>query len=144
MKALVKIAKGPGNIGVREVDRPLLPAENWVIIQVKAAGVCGTDLHIWHDEFTYWPPVVLGHEFAGVVDSVGLAVKNFKPGDRVVAEPHAKACGQCYLCRTGRVQLCREKRSPGWGIDGAMTSYVQCPKPSYIEFPMASRFIWRP
>ena len=63
MKALQKVARGKGHIEVRDVPKPTIPAPNWVLIKVKAAGVCGTDLHIWHDEFTYWPPVTLGHEF---------------------------------------------------------------------------------
>lgn len=127
MKALVKTAKGPGNIEVRDVPVPAVRADDWVLIRVKAAGVCGTDLHIWHDQFQYWPPVILGHEFAGVIVETGKAVKGWKAGDRVVAEPHSLACGVCHLCRTGRIQLCRDKRSPGWGIDGAFTEYVTMP-----------------
>ena len=127
MKALVKVAKGPGNMEVRDVPRPTLPAEDWVIIKVKAAGVCGTDLHIWHDQYPYWPPVTLGHEFSGEIVEVGAAVKGFAVGDRVVAEPHSKACGVCSLCRQGKVQICASKRSPGWGINGAFTDYVAMP-----------------
>lgn len=128
MRALVKTAKGPGNIEVREVPKPTIPTDDWVLIKVKAAGVCGTDLHIWHDEFNYWPPVILGHEFSGCIAEVGPMVTDFKSGDRVVAEPHAMACGKCPLCRQGKVQLCRSKRSPGWGIDGAIASYVVMPE----------------
>ncbi len=99
MKALIKTAKGYGNIEVREVPYPELPGEDWVIIKVRAAGVCGSDLHIWKDEFPYWPPVVMGHEFSGEVAELGGAVGNVRPGDRVVAEPHSLACGVCELCR---------------------------------------------
>ncbi len=127
MKALVKTEKGPGHIEVREVPVPTVARDDWVLIRVRAAGICGTDLHIWHDQFQYWPPVVLGHEFAGVIVEVGKAVKGWKAGDRVVAEPHSLACGVCDLCRTGRIQLCRDKRSPGWGIDGAFTEFVTMP-----------------
>ena len=66
MNALVKTAKGVGLIELREVPVPEI-GDNEVLIEVKAAGICGTDLHICHDEFPYWPPVILGHEFAGVV-----------------------------------------------------------------------------
>lgn len=127
MKALVKIAKGPGNIEVREVEVPALPGPDWVLIKVKAAGVCGTDLHIWHDEFTYWPPVTLGHEFSGEIVEIGTKVIGFRPGDRVVAEPHSLACGVCEFCRQGKVQICAEKRSPGWGINGAFTDFLVMP-----------------
>jgi L-iditol 2-dehydrogenase len=128
MKALVKTAKGEGNIEVRDIPVPRIKDDNDVLIKISAAGVCGTDLHIYHDEFPYWPPVVMGHEFSGVVAGTGRGVKNFKPGDRVVAEPHTRFCGKCYLCRAGHIQLCPEKRSPGWGMDGAFTSYLVMPE----------------
>jgi L-iditol 2-dehydrogenase len=127
LKALQKVGRGKGLIEVREVEKPTIPAPDWVLIKVKAAGVCGTDLHIWHDEFTYWPPVTLGHEFAGVIEEMGSAVTGFNVGDRVVAEPHSKACGVCENCRQGNVQICVHKRSPGWGMDGAFTDYVVMP-----------------
>lgn len=74
MKALVKTAPGPGNVQVLEKGTPSIPEDDWVLIQVKAAGVCGTDLHIWHDEYPNYPPVVLGHEFSGQVAECGRAV----------------------------------------------------------------------
>lgn len=67
MKALMKVSKGPGNIEIRDMEVPKIPQDDWVLIKVKAAGVCGTDLHIWHDQFPYWPPIVLGHEFSGEI-----------------------------------------------------------------------------
>lgn len=127
MKALVKTQKGDGFIQVMERPYPVLPAQDWVIIRVAAAGVCGTDLHIWHDQFPYWPPVILGHEFSGEIVETGSAVKKFAVGDRVVCEPHSLACGECELCRTGRIQQCTDKRSPGWGIDGGFAEYVTMP-----------------
>ena len=140
----MKIAKGKGNIEVREIDVPKIPKDDWVLIKVKAAGVCGTDLHIWHDEFPYWPPVVLGHEFSGEIVEIGNAVKNFKLGDRVVAEPHSLACGLCELCRQGKIQICSSKRSPGWGINGAFTDYIVMPSmllhkiPDNVSFELAA------
>lgn len=127
MRALVKTKKGVGNIEVREVEKPTLPSQDWVQIEVKAAGVCGTDLHIWKDEFPYWPPVIMGHEFSGEVVEIGSEVKNVSVGDRVVAEPHSLACGICEHCRQGRIQICEHKRSPGWGIDGGFAEYVVMP-----------------
>jgi L-iditol 2-dehydrogenase len=128
MKALVKTARGDGNIEVREIPAPKIQNDDDILIKISAAGVCGTDIHIYHDEFPYWPPVVLGHEFSGVVQETGKGVVKFKPGDRVVAEPHTRFCGKCYLCRAGHIQICPEKRSPGWGIDGAFTSYIVMPE----------------
>jgi L-iditol 2-dehydrogenase len=127
MKALMKTARGPGNIEIREIPIPEIPRDDWVLIKVKAAGVCGTDLHIWHDQFRYWPPVVLGHEFSGEIVKVGSAVKNFKIGDRVVGEPQTGACGTCELCRQGKLNICSSKRAPGWGIDGAFADYLVMP-----------------
>lgn len=135
MKALVKTAKGPGFIEVRELGVPKISSPDWVLIKVKAAGVCGTDLHIWHDQFPYWPPVVLGHEFAGEIVEIGENVRKWKAGDRVVAEPHSLACGECELCRKGQIQLCASKRSPGWGIDGAFAEFLTMPAFLLHEIP---------
>jgi L-iditol 2-dehydrogenase len=128
---------------VREVPTPPIRDDDWVLIRVKAAGVCGTDLHIWHDQFTYWPPVVLGHEFSGEIVETGPKVRNFKAGDRVVAEPHSLACGLCENCRQGRIQLCEHKRSPGWGIDGAFADYVTMPETLLHRIPGDMSWRWR-
>jgi L-iditol 2-dehydrogenase len=81
-----------------------------------------------HDKFPYWPPVILGHEFSGQIVEAGPQTKYYKVGDRVVGEPHTQACGHCYLCRTGNIQICPLKRSPGWGINGALTKYLKMPE----------------
>lgn len=126
MKALVKTQRGEGHVEL--VDRPEPHARpGWVVLEVIGAGICGTDLHILHDEHPYWPPVTLGHEFAGRIAELGEGVEGWKPGDRVVCEPHAGACGVCHLCRQGLAHLCADKRSPGWGIDGALAPYVAVP-----------------
>ncbi len=126
MKGLVKTGKGVGLLEIREVSEPI-PGAGEVLIKVKAAGICGTDIHIRHDQFPYYPPVILGHEFAGEIAAVGQGVKGWTVGDRVVAEPHARTCGVCDLCRAGYSQICAEKRSPGWGIDGAFAEYLTMP-----------------
>jgi L-iditol 2-dehydrogenase len=134
MLALVKTQKGDGFLELRDVPVPKIGADE-VLIEVKAAGICGTDIHVKHDEFPYWPPVVLGHEFAGQIVEVGPEVEAYKVGDRVVAEPHTKACGKCYLCRTGNIQVCSAKRSPGWGIDGAFTKFIKMPEKLLHRLP---------
>lgn len=126
MKALVKTEKGVGHLELRDVPEPV-PGPKEVLIEVKAAGICGTDIHVKYDEFPYWPPVILGHEFAGEIVQLGADVEGWKIGDRVTAEPHTKACGVCPLCRTGNIQICSQKRSPGWGIDGAFAKYIAYP-----------------
>ena len=84
-------------------------------------------MHIVRDEFPYWPPVTLGHEFVGTVVELGEGVDPAWFGARVVCEPHSLACGTCHLCRRGFAELCADKRSPGWGIDGAFADGLAMP-----------------
>ena len=139
MLGLFKTAKGPGNMELREAPVPE-PKADEVLLEVKAAGVCGTDIHIKHDKFPYWPPVIMGHEYAGQVVRIGSQVTDFQPGDRVVGEPHTKACGRCELCRSGNIQLCASKRSPGWGIDGAFARYLVMPTHLLHRIPDSMTF----
>jgi len=134
MKALVKTQKGVGHVEVQDVPEPT-PGPGEVKIQIAACGVCGSDIHVFHDKFPYWPPVVLGHEFTGTIVELGPGCERFEPGQRVVAEPHTRACGVCYLCRTGNIQICPEKRSPGWGINGGMTEYICYPEKLLHRIP---------
>ncbi|MCZ7393728.1 MAG: zinc-binding dehydrogenase [Candidatus Methanoperedens sp.] len=127
MLALVKTKKGTGNIDLIDVEIPRIGV-NEVLIKVQAAGICGTDIHVKNDEFPYWPPVILGHEFSGNIIEIGSDVKDYRINDRVVAEPHTLACGKCYYCRTGNIQICSSKRSIGWGIDGAFAEYIKMPE----------------
>ncbi|MBI2914991.1 MAG: zinc-binding dehydrogenase [Firmicutes bacterium] len=125
MQALVKTQEGPGFVELRDVPIPV-PGSDEVLIRVGAAGICGTDVAIYRgaEGQVFYPPVVLGHEFSGEIAGVGAQVKDWKVGDRVVAEPQSRACGICSYCRTGRIGMCPEKRSPGWGTDGGMAEYV--------------------
>jgi len=132
MKALVKTAKGEGFLEMREVPVPEI-SDTEVLIEVKAAGICGTDLHIYHDTFPYWPPVILGHEFSGIIAAKGKNITEWQIGDRVVGEPHTLACGKCWLCRTGNRQMCLNKRSPGWGINGCFAKYLKYPQPELLH-----------
>ena len=122
--------EAPEEARVTDVQEPS-PASGDVVIKVAAAGICGTDIHIKHDSYPYWPPVIMGHEFSGVIVEVGPGVTGYQVGDRVVAEPHTLACGRCELCRTANIQLCAAKRSPGWGIHGAFARYLAMPLQSW-------------
>lgn len=134
MIALVKHAKGEGQVSLS--DRPIpVCGKDEVLIRVAYGGICGTDIHILHDQFAYYPPVILGHEFSGEVAAVGEGVTGYAVGDRVVGEPHNKACGKCYLCRNGHIQNCMDKRSIGWGIDGCFTDYVVMPEKLLHKVP---------
>jgi L-iditol 2-dehydrogenase len=134
MKALVKTKKGVGFIEVMDVAEPR-PGQGEVKIKIAACGICGSDIHVRHDTFPYWPPVILGHEFTGTIVETGPGCRLFKVGERVVAEPHTRACGFCYLCRTGNIQICSEKRSPGWGIHGGMAPYIAYPEKLLHRIP---------
>ena len=126
MKAIVKYKKGDGFVELREVARPLIDSEE-VLIRVKAAGICGTDIHILHDEFKNSAPVVMGHEFSGEIIELGEEVEGWKVGERVVSEPHKGACRVCRLCRTGNPQICSKKRPIGSGTDGAFAEFTKAP-----------------
>jgi L-iditol 2-dehydrogenase len=139
MKALVKTQKGKGFLELRDVPEPSVKAGE-VKIEIAACGICGTDIHVKHDEFPYWPPVTLGHEFTGTVIEVGPECRAAKVGERVVAEPHNRSCGVCYLCRTGNTHICAEKRSPGWGVDGGMAKYICYPEKLLHRLPAGMTF----
>ena len=100
-----------------------------MLLRVGAVSVCGSDVHQAYNTQS-WPvnvPVILGHEFGGTVAKAGRAVKRFREGDRVVSETAAVVCGECLLCRTGRYNLCPTRKGFGYGINGAMASYVKVP-----------------
>jgi L-iditol 2-dehydrogenase len=106
MKAVVKTQRGKGNISIQEVKEPT-PGPDEIKIEVKAAGICGSDIHTYNDtiKFPLRLPVTMGHEFCGIVAETGKNVKNFKPGDPVTSETAASVCGICAYCRTGNYHL---------------------------------------
>ena len=127
MRAIVKSEGGPGHVALHEgwPEPELRPG--WVVADVLACGVCGTDIHILNDKFRTYPPVVMGHEYVVRIVHLGEGVDGWAVGDRVVCEQHVSACGHCDVCRRGMIQLCREKRPPGGGIDGAFADKVALP-----------------
>ncbi len=127
MKAVVKYGKGKGMVELREVPDPKITKDDEVLIEVKAVSFCGSDLHIYHDAHPYWPPMILGHEFSGVIVEVGKSVKDWKVGDRVVSETRIGSCGVCYVCQSGFPQVCEQKRPYGIGVNGAYAKYVVGP-----------------
>jgi L-iditol 2-dehydrogenase len=117
----------PGRMVTREKDIPPVPA-GWVLVRVAGCGVCGTDVHIWHGELTEGivPPVVLGHEIAGVVEAVGSGVSTVRVGDPVAVDPLI-ACGLCVNCRAGRPNLCDGPTTVGYAVDGGFAHYTCVP-----------------
>ena len=124
MKAVVKTEKGYGHVSYMDFPDPHKPGRGELLVEVKATGVCGTDLHILEDTFHNFPPVVLGHEFAGVVLEVGEGVTMFKPGDRVTTEAPGRLCNKCMYCRTGNYNHCSNRSGMGWGENGTFAKYT--------------------
>ncbi len=139
MQAVVKTARGEGHVALRELPAPR-PAAGQVLLAVRAAGICGTDLHIYHDEYPTQPPVVLGHELAGEVAAIGEGVSRVAPGDRVTTETYFHLCGRCRYCRGGQPNLCPERRSIGSGVDGGFARYVVVPERNVHQLPEGLSF----
>jgi L-iditol 2-dehydrogenase len=124
MKAVVKYAPGSGNIEVRDVQEPEC-GPGLVKVQVAFCGVCGTDLHVLHDTFRNYPPVILGHECAGTVIEVGAGVNGVAVGDPItVLGATAVTCGRCSYCRSGYFIFCPQRRGMGHGVNGAFARYL--------------------
>jgi L-iditol 2-dehydrogenase len=124
MKALVKYAPGDGNVDVREVDEPIC-RDDQVEIEVAFCGVCGTDLHVLHDTFRNYPPVILGHELSGTVVDVGPRASGVSLGQRVaVLGATTVTCGECEHCRSGYFIFCARRRGMGHGVNGGFARYV--------------------
>jgi len=126
MRALMKLAPGEGHVELKEVPAPEA-GEGEVVIDVQVAGVCGTDVHMFYDRFPSSPPVVMGHEFSGVVASVGAGVESFKAGERVVSENNPFACLRCKICELGYPNMCPRKRAMGIHSDGCFAEQVKLP-----------------
>ena len=129
MLAVVKPEPKPG-AEIREVKVPGFGRTD-VLIKVKVASICGTDLHIY--EWDRWaqnrihPPLIPGHEFCGEVVAFGDEVTSVKEGDFVSAEMHV-ACGKCLQCRTGEAHICQNVKIIGVDADGAFAEYVVVPE----------------
>lgn len=125
MRALVY--EGPRTMKMREEAVPV-PGEDEVLIRVVVAGICGSELsgYTGHNSLRK-PPLVMGHEFSGVIERIGSRCGRYRPGDRVTANPLV-TCGACVYCRTGRTQLCRERQLLGAHRPGAFAEYVAVPE----------------
>jgi threonine 3-dehydrogenase len=134
MHAIVKERPAPG-LTVTTVPKPA-PGPGEVLIAVRHAGVCGTDLHI--AEWDAWaqgrirPPIVVGHGFAGEIVQLGDGVTQLKVGQLVTAEGHI-VCGHCLQCRTGNGHICRNTRIIGVDRDGAFAEYIVMPETNVLS-----------
>src|SRR6202023_1322274 len=146
MLAVVKPEAAPG-AEIREVKIPAY-GRTEVLVKVKVASICGTDLHIY--EWDRWaqgrihPPLIPGHEFCGEVVAFGDEVTSVKEGDFVSAEMHV-ACGKCLQCRTGEAHICQNVKIIGVPSRCPLPSSPRCPRPRtrwWRENP--PRSLWPP
>lgn len=133
MKA-VQIVK-PGELKVIEIEKPVLDEENNVIVKMTAAGICGSDVGIYHGTnaaATY--PRIIGHEMVGVVAETGPSVEKLKVGDRVIVN-QVTSCGNCYPCRKGRGNVCDHLKVRGVHIDGGYREFIAVPEADCYILP---------
>lgn len=129
MKALVKSKSAPG-LELLEVDKPTIGAHD-VLIKVKKASICGTDMHIW--KWDAWAqktvpvPMVTGHEYVGIVEAIGEKVTEVTVGQRVSGEGHIP-CGHCRNCQSGRAHICANTKGIGVNTPGAFAEYIAIPE----------------
>lgn len=129
MLALSKVQRGVNGLAVVQVA-PRDPGDGEILVKVHAAGVCGTDMSVYHDAGAFARrvkvPTVLGHEMSGTVVKAGPGVTSVKVGDLISIDSHIP-CWQCRACRTGRAHVCPNTRYPGIDIDGAFAEYITVP-----------------
>lgn len=132
MRAAIFDEKG---IKVKETKRPE-PEKDEVLIEVKACGVCGTDIHILEGEFPSSPPVILGHEISGKVLEKGKKVKSVDVGDKVTVNPNIP-CETCSFCKSGKPHLCDNWTTIGIHLDGGFAEFMTAPEKQIFTFDRA-------
>lgn len=137
MKAVIKTGYDPGMIKYTDIKKPEVGADD-VLIKVKAAGICGSDLPLFYGKIegkTVPYPIVIGHEFAGEICEVGERVTEWKIGDRVVSDNTGYVCGKCHACATGQYLFCAHRKGMGNDMDGGFAEYVKIPGQVLKVFP---------
>ena len=129
MKGLVLVKHG--EVQLQEVDKPVIKNDTDVVIKITMTTICGSDIHLMHGILPSAPPFIIGHEYVGIVEETGAAVKKFKPGDRVCGPP-AVWCGRCENCLKGFTQQCANGGTHGSGplmgdLHGAQCEYILVP-----------------
>ncbi len=136
MPGVVNYSSEPLSVEMRDVELPTI-GEDDVLLAVQAVGVCGSDLHQYHGKNSWKVnyPVVLGHEFAGVIAEMGSRVTGFKEGDRVVSETAAVLDTRSPFYRAGSYNLDPNRLGFGYGVTGAMTQFVKVPERCLHKLP---------
>ncbi|MGG2201362.1 zinc-dependent dehydrogenase [Paenibacillus validus] len=128
-KMLAAMLYGPKDLRLEEIADPVI-TENEVLLEVKKAAICGTDVRMFNNGYagiSSATPRILGHEMAGVIKLVGKNVKKYEPGMRVTVAPNM-GCGMCRQCVSGNTHLCKEYQALGINIHGGFTQYVKIPE----------------
>ena len=124
MKALVKTEPGYNKLELLEIETPC-PKDNEVLIKVAYTGICGTDIHGFKGEYDRLKtPLVLGHEFSGVVEAIGEKVTSVSIGDQVTSETTFDTCGECESCKNKEYNLCLNRKGLGSQVNGSFAEYV--------------------
>jgi len=123
-----------GRIELFEEPDPPMPQSGEVLIRIKTAGICGTDIHGYEGAHgAIKPPRIMGHELAGEVEQTGPDVINVKKGDRVVIDP-VLSCGKCIACRQGRNNICSEVKCIGVAVEGGFCDLIKMPEQNVFKF----------
>lgn len=134
------VYRGPGELVLEERAVPV-PGSGEVLLRVKTCGICHTDVNIATGAYfpRHKPPLILGHELAGVVETVGPGAENVRPGDRALIY-QCITCGCCDRCREGRQNLCRGIKTLGLDIDGGYADFIKIPAGNLVKLPDAISF----
>jgi threonine dehydrogenase-like Zn-dependent dehydrogenase len=124
------------------MDEPSVIHSTDVIVKISMAGICGSDLHVYHGRETGIDKgTVMGHEFTGEIIEAGSAVKKFSKGSRVLS-PFTTSCGECYYCKIGLTCRCEKGNLFGWvekgyGLHGAQADYIRVPMADTTLVPLS-------
>lgn len=127
------IYKGVSDIEVSEYELRSL-REGEVLVNVQYCGICGTDKHIYHGEAYAKPPVILGHEYAGVIAGKDKHVDEFQVGDKVAVDPNIY-CGECSYCKKGKISFCKNLQALGVSVNGGFAEYSVVPASQLYKLP---------
>jgi len=129
----------PGHIEIGEAEEPT-PGPGEILLRIKKIGVCGTDIHVWHGQHPFTPyPVIQGHEFSAVVESVGEGVTIVKPGMKATAAPQ-EVCGVCNQCKRGDYHICDELKVRGFQAPGCAQDLFVTTEERIVAFPDSLTF----